>query len=163
MKLRLTQAGFATYSGQMGVLWFEDGVSTTDVRPQDARRMAATMLCEWEDGSSPSMSQAILDNANTPAPIFAADHHDKEAAVTAAAELKAIAAEAVRDEAYADATRADRPMSAGITRDQLAAIADKDGITGLRKIADPLGIKGNSINGLIEALLTSRAATPQAM
>lgn len=149
MKLRLTQPGFETYTGQMGVLFFEDGASTADAKPNDARRMAATMLCEYEDGTSPSDTQAILDNMDTPAPVFAVGdaEHDRVANAT----------ETVRQ------MDADKPLTSGYTQEQLGAIADKDGIGGLRKIAEPMGIKGNSITGLIDAILKSQAALPQVM
>jgi hypothetical protein len=39
------------------------------------------------------------------------------------------------------------------TEEQLAAIADKEGIKGLRAIAEPLGIKGTSIKELIAEIL----------
>ena len=36
---------------------------------------------------------------------------------------------------------------------ELEAIADKDGIKGLRDVGSPLGVRGTSINGLIEEIL----------
>lgn len=39
------------------------------------------------------------------------------------------------------------------TEEQLAEIADKDGIKGLRAIAEPLGIKGTSIKELMAEIL----------
>ena len=146
MKLRLTQPGFEHYNGQMGVIFFEDGLSKGDVLSLDAVRMAAVMVCEWENGSSPSVAQAILDNADTPAPIFASGadgQHDKEAV----------------GKAKAESIQQDVPKTSAYNYEQLSAIADAQGIKGLRAIAEPLGIKSNSIKELIEAILATGTAT----
>lgn len=151
MKLRLTQPGFENYSGQMGVLNFVEGLSTTGVRAIDAVRMAAVMNCEWEDGSSPNVAQSLLDNANTPAPMFVsgeAGQHDLESQTAADldAEEKRVAG-------------GDIPKTSDAwTEERLAIVADKDGIKGLREIADPLGIKGNSIRDLIVAIVKKQGA-----
>ena len=39
------------------------------------------------------------------------------------------------------------------TREELEAIADKEGIAGLRKIATPMGIKGQSVPSLIDKVI----------
>lgn len=147
MKLRLTQPGFETYTGQMGVIFFEDGLSTADVREIDAIRMAAVMLCEREDGSSPSIAQSILDNAHTAAPIFeaGASEHDHEAKMNASV-------------AAVVAPNSDVPRTSVMTAAQLHAIADKDGIKGLRLIGDALNIKSNSIREMIDAILKAQPA-----
>ncbi len=144
MKLRLTQPGFETYTGQMGVVFFEDGLSTTDVRPLDAVRMAAQFLCEWEDGTTASVAQSLLDHANTPAPVFLVGEkqHDQDA-LNAGTQV----------EPGTTATSA-------FTEEELSKIADEQGIKGLREIAEPLGIKGNSIKELIAAL--AKASAPKA-
>lgn len=141
MKLRLTQPGFETYSAQMGVIFFENGLSTTDVSVMDATRMSAVMGCEWEDGTPSNVSQIYLDNMKTPAPLFVdADSATQDPTAVVQAHEKA----AVAGLSY--------------TEEQLAAIADKDGIAGLRVISEPLGIKGNSISGLISAILKAVGA-----
>ena len=137
MKLRLTQPGFETYTAQMGVLFFENGLSTTDVLVMDATRMAAVMQCEWENGSPANVGQIYLDNMHTPAPVVTPAVFVEEAP----ADLSAL-----RDIAYA---------GLAYTEVQLAEIADAEGISGLRMIADGLGIKGNSIRGLIDAIVNA--------
>jgi hypothetical protein len=146
-KIRLTQPGFEHYTGQMGVLVFEDGLSTSDVSENDARRMGAVMRCEWENtGADPGNAQRLLDNLNTPAPVFVADgqgtDHDSEAALTAS---KVQEVERIEDIPKTSETK--------WSQEQLEAIADKDGIKGLRAIAEPLGIKGTSIRELIREIL----------
>lgn len=138
MKLRLTAPGWQTYTGQMGVIFFENGLSVADVLPVDAVRVAGVIGAEWEDGTPANVSQIYLDNLKTEAPI-AKDNREPEAPVEAKKEV--VAEPAVT-----------------YTEDQLAEIADKKGIGGLREIAGPLGIKGNSISGLIEAILKAAGA-----
>ena len=143
MKLRLKQHGFETYTGQMGVIFFENGVSTTDVDPRDSVRMSAVMQCEWENGDASNVAQWLLDNAETAAPILES-HTGTESINPAPTD------ELPTDEQPA----AEQPVSAPVyTEEQLAAIADEKGIAGLREIAEPMGIKNNSIRGLIADIL----------
>jgi hypothetical protein len=138
MKLRLTQLGFENYTGQMGVIFFKDGLSTADVLVVDATRMAAVMGCEWENGSPANVGQIYLDNMNTPAPLSGAAVERKDEVKNSAIEPSASVAFGVT-----------------YTEEQLAAIADEKGIAGLREISDLIGIKGNSIRGLIDAILSA--------
>lgn len=131
MKLVITEPGFKGYTGQMGVLEFVDGISTTDVLPHDAIRMSAVMGFEWEDGTPASVAQHLLDRFGNPA---------ETVEVKTAAPEPQVPVEAAKPVVQ-------------YTAEQLADIADKSGIAGLRDIAEPLGLKGNSINGLIAAIL----------
>ena len=142
MKIRLTQPGFEKYNGQMGLLDFVEGLSIGDVTQMQAVRLGAVMLVEWEGGGNPSVTQSILDNSNTAAPVFSSENdglsHDIAAGALAGAAITSLLP-------AVDVAR--------FSREQLEAIADKDGITGLRDIADPRNIKSNSIKELIEAIL----------
>lgn len=141
MKLRLTAPGWKTYTGQMGVIFFEEGLSVSDVLPTDAVRVAGVIGAEWEDGTAANISQTYLDNMKTEAPM---------GAVTTAVP---------EDEVEAPQAVAEAPVKS-YTAEELAAVADKSGISGLREIAEPMGIKGNSIGKLIEAIL--KAGAPKA-
>lgn len=138
MKLRLTAPGWLTYTGQMGVIFFENGLSVGDVLAVDAVRVAGVIGAEWEDGTPANVSQIYLDNLQTEAAIMK-DNREPEAPV------------------IAETPRETAP-GATYTEEQLAEIADKSGIAGLREIADPLGIKGNSIAGLVAAILKAAGA-----
>jgi len=158
MRLKLTQPGFETYSGQMGVINFTDGLSDNHVRPQDAIRMAATMLCEWEDGTPANVAQAIIDNAHTAATVEVFNE------LTADAAIRAQQAEA-NGQSDAPATPTPEWGTLGqtvvYTQAELEAIADKDGIKGLRAIATPLNVRGNSINELIRGIVAANAVTKE--
>lgn len=144
MKLRLTAPGWETYTGQMGVMFFENGVSTADVLPLDAVRVAGVIGAEWEDGTPANVSQIYLDNAHTAAPSEAATEAWSEKVAETAVKLVETL-ETLRDiKTY--------------TEDELAAIADAKGVNGLREIATPLGVKSNSIRGLIDGILKAAGA-----
>lgn len=146
MKLRMTQPGYETFTGQMGTVFFEDGLSTANVKPSDAVRMAAQFLCQWEDGSTASVAQSILDHAHTTTNNLPAEVNADQALATQRAEAAQLAGHV----AQPDGTAAPAHR---YTEDELSAIADERGIKGLRAIAEPLGVKGNSISEMIRAIL----------
>lgn len=148
MKVRLTQAGFETYNGQMGVIFFENGLSLDDVSRMDAVRIAAVMSAEWEDGSNLSPTQSLLDNVHNAAPVVT--ESADESAEPKAETTPPLSTEAVEEQAS--------PVQAAeaavrYTEAQLETIADEQGIAGLRAICDPLGIKGRAISELIQELI----------
>lgn len=151
MKLRLTAPGWQTYSGQMGVIFFENGISVSDVLPVDAVRVAGVIGAEWENGQPANVSQIYLDNMNTPA-----SSAPSPAPVPVPVEPKAPPAFLAPLAPLAAA------LAPVYTADELAEIADKQGLAGLRVIADPLGIKGNSIRGLIDGILKMAGVAPKA-
>lgn len=140
MKLRLTAPGWQTYTGQMGVIFFENGLSVADVLPVDAVRVAGVIGAEWEDGRPANVSQIYLDNLQTEAAVMQ-DNRQPEAPVVESSKVAQVTTPEVT-----------------YTEEQLAEIADKQGIAGLREIADPLGVKGNSIAGLIASILKTAGA-----
>lgn len=135
MKVRLTQKGYENLDGQIGSMFFKGGLTKDNVHPRDAVRMAATMACEWEDGSAINPAQVLLDTMNVSAPV-----------------VKKIEPEAPELPAAPKAPEVPKVPKATFTEEQLAKIADEKGIAGLREIAAPLGIKSNSIQGLIAAI-----------
>jgi hypothetical protein len=69
---------------------------------------------------------------------------------------QAIATQAAEAATLSGATRTE---SVGvITAEKLSEIADRDGIKGLRAIAEPLGIKSNSIADMMRAILEKQGA-----
>lgn len=144
MKLRITQKHYETYTGQMGITFFENGLSVTDVINSVAGRMAAVMQCEWEDGSPANVGHIYLNNLHMEAPVEGQRQPHAEAPL---APLAAQGVAAIIPKAY--------------TEEQLGEIADKSGISGLREIADPMGLKSNSIGGLIQAIMAAEVVTPK--
>lgn len=154
MKLRLTQAGFETYTGQMGVVMFKDGLSENDVLPIDGIRISAAIGAEWEDGSAANTGQMYLNNMDTPAFIGMGESVIEQMADT----------NEQGEAPQGEGEGAQAPQPAGATtytQEQLSQLADEKGIAGLREVADPLNIKGTSIVGLMEAILKAQGGKYQ--
>lgn len=149
MKIRLKEPGFEAFNGQIGQLNFVDGLSVEDAKERDFMRLSAVMKVEREDGTTASPADALKAIADVGAPTpEAARKAELKANEKALSEVRPAPVEKAVGELDG------KPQSAsGYTEEQLAAIADKEGIKGLRKIAEPMGIKGNSIKELIAEIL----------
>lgn len=133
-KIRLIDAGFQNFTGQFGTVDFVDGVSVEEVSTMEQLRLSSIVGVETMSGENPSPAQLIIDSQYT-----------------------------VMGSAPAMQTGLDAPVErVKYTREQLETIASADGISGLRKIADPLRIKGTSINKLIGDILGEHQAEPTA-
>ena len=137
MKLKLVAKGYETFTGMFGGCDFIDGESVTDVTESMAKRISCIIHCEWENGDNPSVAQSILNNQNVPAENFL---HDSSAPVTAASKV---------------VEGLPQTQSDIYTEEDLGVIADKEGIAGLRLIADANGIKGNSIAALVKQIVAA--------
>jgi hypothetical protein len=174
VKLRLTAPIWKTFTGALGVIVFENGLSTTDVLETDATQVASLVGAEWEDGETANVAQRLLDTAHAEAPVEKAPSHGGETAnpVTEPEpdsepdsepaldlELKP-RPEPVPNESLPNESLPNEllPNESLWTEEELAKIADAKGIAGLREIATPLGIRGTSIRALIESLLKASAA-----
>lgn len=155
-KIRLTQEGFENYTGQMGITFFENGLSLYPVPFKDANRMSAVMICEFEDGTSCNPAQRLLDTANQEA--NGVRETEDEVAPEAPVVLPVVEAPVL---VTLEAPVQEQPVlrsTVVYSREDLEEIADKQGIAGLREIAGPLGIKSNSITNLITELVKATAA-----
>ncbi|HCJ5492551.1 TPA: hypothetical protein NUW79_003191 [Escherichia coli] len=133
MKLKLTAVGYENFTGLFGTVEYVDGLSVSDVMPQTAKRVACVISVEWEDGTKVGVADALIANQNMPAP--------DETATVIPPEPSTVP---VTTKAWAE--------------EELGAVADEKGIAGLREIAEPYGIKGNSIAGLIKAIMEKSVA-----
>ncbi|MCY1357089.1 hypothetical protein D9M69_435660 [compost metagenome] len=153
LKLRLTQAGMQSFTGQIGSLVFEDGLSLTDVPAREAVRMSAVMGAMWEDGTSPSPAHALLATVSQAAPVVAPLSRGEDVPeVPALAERPEPVLEPKATPVLEVAPELLRAMLPVATYEELVQIADEKGIAGLRAIAEPLGIKGRKVVELIDAL-----------
>jgi hypothetical protein len=133
MKIKLTEPGYEHFTGLFGIYEFEDGVSVEDLGRGDCNAISSLVAAvDAETGLNPSMAQVQIDLYNRPAPI------EVEGAPSAPP-----APEVVVVPAY--------------TKESLEAVADAQGIKGVRDIADPMGIKGVAISELIEKILAEQA------
>lgn len=128
MKLRITEHGWAGFTGHLGSIEFIDGVSVEDVSRADASYLAAIVAIEDADtGKNPSDAQAIIDAGTISAPME-----------------KALESPAPQE------------PKLDYTKESLEAIADASGIKGIREVADTFGLKGNSIVDLIDKILSTQ-------
>lgn len=157
MKLKLTQSGFETYTGQMGVVMFKDGLSEGDVLPIDAIRISAAIGADWEDGTPANVGEMYLNNMHAPAHVGGHDLNND-------LNNMSMPVEGAADKADKTAKIAATPEGTVVeeatvyTKESLALIADESGISGLRTIADEMKVKGTSIVGLIDTILKAQAA-----
>lgn len=137
MKIKFVPVSMQTYTGPFGLVTFVNGVSVEDVSQQQASRIASNYPCEWENGTPVSnAAQAYQDTLNTPAPSIQVEVAPKTPAKPV---VKATVA----------------PLE--FTEQSLGAIADEQGIAGLRTIAERFGVKGTAIRVLIDGILKAQA------
>lgn len=177
-KLKLTGGGFGNFTGQMGVIYFQDGLSVNDVHPNDALRIAGTIGAVWEDGSAANVGDIYNLNIHASAPmgkdarkdphtsaVYGGDAHEAIARSNEIARMQFRATgvqtpdiEPARkvepsEEQESESEDAEVKTSLGYTRAELEALADEKGMAGLRELANTHGIKGTSIANLIDNLL----------
>ena len=140
MKIKLVEPGWENLTGQFGAYEFVDGVSVDDIPKSEASYLANLVRIETvEDGvegKNPSSTQLLLDTQAQPAETKDLTTGEEQAAIDekARAELGA-------------------KLAKVYTLEELQAVADAEGIAGLRAIAEPLGLKANSITALIEKVM----------
>lgn len=127
LQIRLTQPGWESYTGSLATINFVDGVSVSHASQIEVERISALIAVETIDGDDPGvLAKRERFIAGIPNPIvYDPEPVEPEAPVV------------VYD----------------FTRESLMEVADKEGITGLRVIADKYGIKSNSVVGLIDKLM----------
>lgn len=134
MKIKLIESGWISFTGMLGVVEFADGVSVQDVSHAEASRLASIVQVETLDGVNPSPAQQILDAWTGDMGNATTDTADKTPAVPAA-------------------------VGKSWTSAELEELADKSGIKGLREVAEPLGLRGNSIVELIAKVVAATATS----
>lgn len=163
MKLKLTGAGFENYTGQMGVVFFENGLSKYDVMPNDAIRIASTIGAVWENGDPANLGAIHTQNLMTPAPdIRQQSGLELLHSITGHAHLNADQVQQYSDQVASLTTGVEKQESTAkkaepkYTQEALEKIADESGIAGLREIAAEFDVKGNSIATLIKAIMNAQ-------
>jgi hypothetical protein len=159
MKIRITDKGFANLTGLFGTIEFVDGVSVDSVSRAEAARLGTILsIEEVETGLNPSTTQLMVDvhNKNTE------ELGLREAGLRKVVPGEVQASPEVIDQATmtvqqtADAVNRS-VLSYDYTEDELAAIADREGIAGLRAFADKYKVNDKSVAGLVKKLLALKA------
>lgn len=136
-RLRIIERGWKGFTGFFGGVEFKDEISVEAVDPMIAARLGSLIRIEAVDAGQQAGSAANMERAK-----------DMQAEVVA---------ERPRGSTESQGQPTPVEKTPAYTREQLEQIADQHGISGLRTIAEPLGIRGRSINELIDAIGAARA------
>lgn len=142
MKIKIEEPGYEGLNGQMGSVDFEDGVSVSEVNPRQVSMLASIIrIVDAETGEQigPNFDFAkMMDVEAESVPMNYAQPGEADAKPK---DVQYINKGATNDNGKA------------YTQEELEAIADKEGINGVRKIADKIGVKANSIAALISKIV----------
>lgn len=179
MKIRFTRPQMQKFTGWMGRVEFENGVSVNDVSDAEARLLAALTPVEFVEGGQAGANAEYERRKSASMPVVGerergttqerAGEETPTNATFAPPEKKSDEVDdlakqvadldddetIVVDESAA-ATVAAEPAKVW-TREELERVADEDGIKGLRTVGEPLGAKSTSIKGLINEILHVQA------
>lgn len=157
MQIRLTDPGFAGYNGYFGNIMFTDGVSE-HISSVEAERLGCIVACETLDGENPSATQRMVDVRNKDLDELRGTAHEVSNLFAQAAEQSG---DQVTEQVQSVNSSAAKP-GFDFTREDLEALADAEGIAGLRNIGSQHGVKGRSIAEIIEELLALKEAAEAA-
>lgn len=157
MRIKIVQKGWAGFSGSMGTMVFKDGIAETT--PVEARRIGALVQvveCDENGFEFEPVSDAhtMVVTRNLSATV-------QDAMKSGEDDPPAPADDATTD-AEIDADPVDAPAAPPVPvapeydRAKLEAVGSAEGIKGIREIAEKFGVRGTSISGLIEAILTAQ-------
>lgn len=147
--VRLIEPGFEKLTGLFGQYEFKDGVSVAELTDREAAVICGILRAETTEGVNVSASAKMLNEGNIPAVSVPEMKRGNSDEPEAAVESDEVESDEVETEEVIEASDDDKDY----TFDELAAIADSKGIDGIRNIAKPRGVKGRSINELIEGIL----------
>lgn len=183
MHIKLVEPGFQSYTGLLGEIEFEEGLSVESLSRAQADRIASSIRVETVEGEGVGSAHDMLDRshqAEIAEPLetqeqidIREDNAETERQLNELAELNAdgpvqdgapsTLAGDLTPEAPVEQEASDAPVENAVvepakhTAESLGLIADEKGIQGLREIAEALDVKGNSIAKLIEGILAKQA------
>lgn len=145
MKIKISEPGYAGFTGNMGPVLFEDGVSVEHVSTREVNLLSA--LLQVVNAETDAPVGALVDEAarwNDSVEIINLPTNAESQAVQPSSEVLVVI-----------------PVLQTVqyTREELEKIADEGGISAMRDIADPLGVKSTSIAKLIDGILGTDGET----
>lgn len=156
MQIRLTDPGFAGFTGYFGNIKFEDGVSE-HISSVEAERLGCIVACETLDGENPSATQRMVDVRTKDLNEFLGTAHEVSDLSAQTEQVESQAGEQVAAQTESVNSSAAKP-GFEFTREGLEALADAQGIAGLRNLGSQHGIKGRSIVEIIDELMALKEA-----
>lgn len=149
--VKITQAGWAGFTGHLNIVHFTNGVSDEPVPEMLVDRIAAAVSLVACDAKGEVSDETELGIQNR-----------LVGGVTARAEIATeLSRQSDQDKALELRVDADKVLSQPseklYTKEELEAVADKGGIKAIREISNLWSLKGRSIPELIEATLKAQA------
>lgn len=172
IKVKITQPGMQGYNGYLRRHLFKDGCSVEAIPVRMALLLGASCSVEDEDGNTLNPNTYVFDNgigevsADDFPSVIPIRKSDVDAA--ALAELEEESGAELSDEPMPDIDDTVAFSEPGDELDdprvwslaELEAIADAEGIGGLREVGDILKVKGRSIDDLIQSILKKQTGEP---
>jgi hypothetical protein len=170
-RIRITEKGFAGYTGPIAEHSFTDGVSDDVLSGADALRIGSAMRVEnVETGAATGIAQHLLDTKNASAEVKTtrdafqegrSDKYHKESGESVKTDVDKHSK--VVEPTESDSLMKDLGVSEEVkkpsnskykyTMDDLEAIADEKGIIGLREFASKFGVQGSAVVQIIKDLM----------
>jgi hypothetical protein len=146
--VKITQPGWEQFSGDFVGYQFAEGISTHPLPRNICDRIAALVGAEIIDADGENLGQGgaaarIATRLSIEATVGTA--MERQTAEAKAGELLQV---------HQDAGKA--PTREFFTEEQLKAVADLEGLDGLRKLALPWNVKHRSIPGLIQLIVKAQ-------
>ena len=176
IRVQITQPGMQTYNGYLRRHMFKNGKSVEKIPVRMALLLGASCSCVDMEGNVLSPNTYKFEQIGE---VSAADF--PSVAVVHQSDIDAAELAAVEEEAGPALSGEPMPEDDGGLIDdtvgfsepgeelddprvwslaELEAIADSEGISGLREVGDVLEVKGRSIGDLIQSILAKQMATP---
>lgn len=157
MKIKIIERGWETFSDVLGGVKFENGVSVDDVPEHLITRIGAVVRTEAVTGGQVGAAQQLIDAKNMTPPEDVRIAPTPPAPVTPEPLPELVSDLVPKDpevvEVAPELPEVPAPKAHIWTEAELADVADKKGIEGLREIADPMNVRARSIRELMTGIL----------
>lgn len=153
MRIKIDEVGYEAFDGFLGTVEFKGGISVNSLSEGDINRISSVIRVVDLENPEDEVG-ALAQLSKNGAYIFPV-----EIPVTNAGDEKAKEVTQNESKPVEEKTLEVKESLPLFTREQLEELADKEGISGLRAIADTFNLKGTSIVNLIDGILNAQALT----
>ncbi|MCJ8600994.1 hypothetical protein MWH03_00170 [Klebsiella pneumoniae] len=142
-KVQILEPSLSGYTGVLCGAEFKNGISVRELSFIEQQRLCAVMRAVTIDGNNVSPAGMLVAGSHKTASEARLEEKTAEPVTTLPRGQKAEVSE----------TAAPAPV---YTREELEAVADAEGIKGLRVIGDTVAVRGKTIPALIDAILKAQ-------
>lgn len=162
MKVKILDKGFKDFTGAFGTVSFVDGVSE-EISNAEATQLGNILAVEnVETGENPSVTQQMADRRDKNMAEISGRQSQAQAEPTGTPKQVFGVPNDAGDKLLplADKTQMRNIVQNGLSYDyteaDLDALVQKEGIAGLRAFAEPYGVNGRSIAGMVKELMEQK-------